>query len=303
MAIQKMLSIGAAARLSGLSPHTLRKWEDRYGAFTPERTPGGDRRYSAADIERSLKLKALVDSGRAIRSIAGLPTGELDQLISAVNDPTSECGPVTVAVLSESGAQSVLRQRTPLQRIEIVGQASGIEALAGVDADLLVIEIPSLTPEFVEALADIRAATDIENMIILYKYGSLTLAESLSNHRTAVLGLPLNFKELERIIFSLAGPVNPANLLMTPTPSRFSRATLADVAQISSSVACECPRHVAHLLIDLTDFEAYSQQCEDLQNDDAVLHIMLRRTAATARSLFESALIEIAQAEDIDLNN
>lgn len=301
MASKQKLPIGAAARLTGLSAHTLRKWEDRYAAVIPERTPGGDRRYSAEDIERSLKLKALVKSGQAIRSIAGLSTRELDRMLSALESPILARSKIAVSLLGDSGGQSIWQQRARLQCIEIVRQVSEIESLAGVNAEVLVFEVPSLTSDVTRTLTQIRMVSGIEAIVVLYKFGSLTLAEDLSDHRTSVLGLPINYRELERAIFALAGPGVPAQLLANPSPSRFSRTVLADIAQISSSVACECPRHVAHLLIDLFDFEAYSQECEDLQNDDTALHNMLRRTAATARILFESALIEIAQAEDIDL--
>ena len=41
------LKIGAVARLTGLSVHTLRKWEDRYGAVEPRRN--GARRPTVRD--------------------------------------------------------------------------------------------------------------------------------------------------------------------------------------------------------------------------------------------------------------
>ena len=74
------------------------------------------------------------------------------------------------------------------------------------------------------------------------------------------------------------------------------------MAMISPELACECPRHVGQLLIELTDFENYSAECEDTKPHDAAIHNMLRRTAATARALFEAALIELAEVEGIDLD-
>ena len=52
-----------ASRLTGLSPDLRRAWERRYGVIEPMRTPGGTRRYSAADIERLRLVKAAVDAG------------------------------------------------------------------------------------------------------------------------------------------------------------------------------------------------------------------------------------------------
>lgn len=67
----------AAARLTGLSPELLRAWERRYGVVQPIRTPGGTRRYSAADIERLRLLKAAVDAGNRISEVAQLAPAEL----------------------------------------------------------------------------------------------------------------------------------------------------------------------------------------------------------------------------------
>ncbi|HEY5658908.1 MAG TPA: MerR family transcriptional regulator [Myxococcota bacterium] len=66
-----------AARLTGLSPALLRAWERRYGVVAPARTPGGTRRYTAADLERLRLLKAAVDAGHRIGQVAHLDPGEL----------------------------------------------------------------------------------------------------------------------------------------------------------------------------------------------------------------------------------
>lgn len=67
----------AAASLTGLSPELLRAWERRHAVVTPLRTPGGTRRYSAADIERLRLVKAAVDAGHRISEVAGLNLEEL----------------------------------------------------------------------------------------------------------------------------------------------------------------------------------------------------------------------------------
>jgi DNA-binding transcriptional MerR regulator len=69
-----------AARLTGLSPELLRAWERRYGVVVPTRTPGGTRRYSAADLERLRLVKAAVDAGHRIGQVAGLEPAELGRI-------------------------------------------------------------------------------------------------------------------------------------------------------------------------------------------------------------------------------
>jgi len=44
--------IGTVSRLTGVSAHTLRKWESRYKAVVPGRTERGQRLYSRDDVER-----------------------------------------------------------------------------------------------------------------------------------------------------------------------------------------------------------------------------------------------------------
>ncbi|MGW5878952.1 MerR family transcriptional regulator [Nocardiopsis terrae] len=57
------LSPGAAARLLGVTPTTLRSWDRRYGIGPGERSPGGHRRYSPADMDRLRELCRLVGEG------------------------------------------------------------------------------------------------------------------------------------------------------------------------------------------------------------------------------------------------
>jgi DNA-binding transcriptional MerR regulator len=76
-AVEMTYSVRTAARLTGLTPELLRAWERRYGVVEPSRTPGGTRRYSAADLERLRLVKAAVDSGRRIGQVARLDLAEL----------------------------------------------------------------------------------------------------------------------------------------------------------------------------------------------------------------------------------
>jgi DNA-binding transcriptional MerR regulator len=76
-----------AVRLTGLSPDLLRAWERRYGVVEPVRTPGGTRRYSAADLERLRLVKAAVDAGHRIGQIARLDLNELRRRGAAARAP------------------------------------------------------------------------------------------------------------------------------------------------------------------------------------------------------------------------
>lgn len=75
--------IRVVAQRTGLSTPVLRAWERRYGAVSPERSEGGQRLYSDADIRRLQLLATAVDGGRSIGLVADLPTEELEALIDA----------------------------------------------------------------------------------------------------------------------------------------------------------------------------------------------------------------------------
>ena len=71
----------AVTRRTGLSPDVLRVWERRYGVVRPERSEGGQRLYSEADIERLLLLHRATLAGHSIREVAGLDAAALRTLL------------------------------------------------------------------------------------------------------------------------------------------------------------------------------------------------------------------------------
>jgi len=69
------LNIAALARRTGVPADTLRKWEQRYGVLQPERTGGGQRRYSDHDVARVEWLKERLAEGYRIGEAASLLGG------------------------------------------------------------------------------------------------------------------------------------------------------------------------------------------------------------------------------------
>lgn len=78
---------------------------------------------------------------------------------------------------------------------------------------------------------------------------------------------------------------------------RFDDAALTRFSGLSSGIACECPSHVAELLMLVSSFEAYSAGCANRSPTDAALHAHLQRVAGAARVLLEGALVKVAEAE------
>ncbi len=276
----------------------------RYGAISPSRSEGGDRRYSEDDIDRLTRLASLVGQGHPIGTIASLSNEALDDLLGsdrAVVPSTAE--PLRCLVVGSRLWAEFDTANDRFQNTTLIGHVDDAGALEKLQVDAVIAEMPTLGRESRAEIQTLRERSGVDAIVIVYRYGSVELAESLSDARTAVLSRPLNLRELERTIRSICvDPGRPLPPVGLP-PHRFSRRVLSDVAMMSPALACECPRHVAQVLIDLSDFESYSAECENTKPDDAVVHRMLRRTAATARSLFEDALVDLAAHEDIDLND
>ena len=81
--------IKVATRLTGLSAHVIRIWEQRYRAVEPARTATNRRLYSSADIERLRLLRGATQSGHNIGQVAGLSDAELRIL----GDPVAMAAP------------------------------------------------------------------------------------------------------------------------------------------------------------------------------------------------------------------
>jgi len=79
-------TIGEVASMIGFSPHTIRAWERRHNILKPHRTPSGQRRYTAEDVEllrevingvvvRGLTLKVAVRAAQGGISLQQLENG------------------------------------------------------------------------------------------------------------------------------------------------------------------------------------------------------------------------------------
>lgn len=113
--------IRAAARLTGLSIDTLRAWERRYAAVTPERGERG-RVYTDAHISRLRQLAALVGAGHSIGAIARLPEAALTDLLAASGAPpnAARSGPDLERMVDALQSGDLLEVETTLTQFAAV---------------------------------------------------------------------------------------------------------------------------------------------------------------------------------------
>lgn len=319
---QPAYRIGAAARLTGISTHTLRKWEDRYGVVSPRRSPGGERLYSARDVKRLALVKDLAQGGMALAELSALDVEELERLFRESHDAAVDSGPVPVQdkvrVAAVGGALPLLltQDARRMRRVHIVASAETVEeaakSLGGKSPDVLLLECPTVTTDSAKSLLAAMDALGAGAALVVYGFGARGDLDALRRPEVALVRAPADATEIERLCLGLVvslGEGWPPTAVPRPladeaviAPPRWNPETLARVAGMSNSIACECPRHLADLVMSLTAFEEYSAGCESRDDKDAALHRYLRITAATSRALFEDALERVAAHEGLDID-
>jgi len=308
---------------------TLRVWERRYRLSQPELTPSGQRLYSADDIRRLALIKQLTDLGHAIGSLAALDMPQLQQVASThaqalATTQRNERSDVAYAPpardwrLAVVGAALGKRLQRPalLRRLDrpvvLLGPFDDIaQAAAGMQGsrlDALLFHEPQLHEGWLAAVEAAAPALAGVPKAVLYSFAADPVCEALATSGTTLLREPQPDAVVAQWLNSLsakaaAAPQSAADLTKpgadTVPPRRWSDATLADFVNLSSTIACECPRHVAELLMQLSHFEAYSAECEHLNAADAELHAYLRQVATASRTRFEAALEHVALHEGL----
>lgn len=101
---KRTFSIRTVAEQTGVHADTLRTWERRYRAVSPERTPGGTRRYSEQTMVRVQLLREATELGHPIGGIAPLPDDELRALVRTESRKRNPQGSPEAVVAAMFGA-------------------------------------------------------------------------------------------------------------------------------------------------------------------------------------------------------
>jgi DNA-binding transcriptional MerR regulator len=77
-------SINELSQLSGIKPHTLRIWEQRYGLLNPHRTETNIRYYDDEQLKKLVSICELIKSGMKISHIGKLTDAEIASHMDAI---------------------------------------------------------------------------------------------------------------------------------------------------------------------------------------------------------------------------
>lgn len=319
---------GAVARMLGMPVATLRVWERRYAVCQPRLSEGGHRLYSTADVQRLALIQQLVAQGHAIGRLATLDLAAL-QAVAATHagahaasragtqlglparhwppePPVAPTRPLKVCV-----TDPVLRTRWQQARWRRIWPARVQWVRDPAQAQVRIDHAARLLPD-----ERLPAPAPGVRWGVVVRYASAPALAALEAAGACLLREPADAPALADWLARLLPPdpapdaapdaaadtagQQPGGLAEAdPPPPRWDDATLEVLASLSTTVACECPRHLAELLIQLGQFEAYSAQCASRDAEDAALHRDLQRVSGQARLLLEEALARVAQAEGL----
>ncbi|HYF92744.1 MAG TPA: MerR family transcriptional regulator [Symbiobacteriaceae bacterium] len=95
-----MYNLKAVVQRTGIPAQSLRAWEKRYGIIIPVRKPNGHRVYPRTEVEKLLRLKALMARGMTISQAAAqlehapepeAPGGEVDRIGAQLAGALATC--------------------------------------------------------------------------------------------------------------------------------------------------------------------------------------------------------------------
>lgn len=313
--------IGAVSSLSGVPTPTLRIWEARYSTFSPIKTLGQHRLYSDDDVLKATLLKRLTDQGHAISNIANLSSQALNSLLMQQQSSNryqaqtqTEERTISMVIVGLALAGRIESKKFTLSfnnnEIKVTHIFNDVSDALGATfqqtTQILLVKTNSLHAGIEVDIHKLAQNCQALQVIVLYNYGQQNIIESMKHSGMIVRREPISDSDLADLINSvrLVGADQKSIGLVVGAliPLRkYSDATLAKVAGISSNILCECPRHVAEIIAQLASFEQYTHECLNKSSEDAHLHAYLSSVSGSARALFENALEMIAKHEGFDL--
>jgi DNA-binding transcriptional MerR regulator len=298
-------SIGAVTQLTGIAVETLRTWERRHQLVDPLRDESGRRVYSEAQVRRLQAVAALAQRGERVADLARLDDAELERRVRLHGAPRA--GVVRVAVLSSSlGAGLAGRVDELGVEVEVVAAAAApadLDIRAGIDLLWVDIETLGAAPE--EALDALRARWRPPAIAVAHTFLARKVRARLERGGIKLVALPMSLAALRRRVATdlIPRPSTP-RAEAVPLPRieapALARERLEALLDADSGLACECPNHLASLVLQLRAFEVYSRGCASRSSADAALHARLAEGTARAASWMEGLLRQVLEHEGLE---
>ena len=302
-------AIGVVARRSQTHPETIRVWERRYELIVPGRSETGRRLYSENDISKLTLVKRLTELGHSISSLAKLSIDELRDRLTAslASEPskyTEQISKLRVVFANDALRLRLSRNLLLHEDITVVDFPNkNASSVMEPRADIVIVDLVTLNEESLSEVRHYLSETGCESALVIFNYGTKKSIQELENAGVVCLKGSVASAEIYRACRSIKPTLSifrPA-LNQTVTSPRFTNEQLSRIAALTSKIACECPNHLAELIINLTAFEKYSSECANRNEEDAQLHSQLNQAAGASRLILEESLVRLMEIEGIEV--
>jgi len=297
---------GAVARRAKMPVSTLRIWERRYEVAPSAKTDTGHRLYSEDDVKRIVLLKALVNLGHAIGSIAKLNIDQLKEIAGQAEADlrgTPQLRKWNLVVIGSVPIGRLNGNEANNPSVVFYDTLEQAQSRPGSEAEALLVNVASLQEETSHAILRLAKSLKADAVTVAYGFGPTIAVEALRFAGVRLHRESFGMLDIPQIVDDLFQRLPAADFQWTRAPRRFSDRSLIAIASLSPTIACECPRHLAELVMKLSDFETYSDECVSRSPADASLHRHLADVANRARSMIETALEHVSRAEGLKIGD
>jgi hypothetical protein len=245
---------------------------------------------------------------------------------------------VKLALLGEAYPSQMEENPTALRDVQVVWSGSSVEAfreeVPKLRPDVLALDFLELNAVDTGLVPGLLEMSGAKHAIVTYRFarrgllqqypvgkvrlmqGPISLSLLRAHVHLAVLDDMLQPKAMPSPAVAPVAKPEPARTaespldreLLTrvevptvPRAPRYTQEQLGRLLEIASVVQCECPNHLSQLVSSLQAFEEYSKRCENRNDEDRVVHGLLYRYTAAARTVMEAALAELVKHEKIAL--
>ena len=301
------MSIGVASRITGINANTLRMWERRYHLGSSKRSSGGQREYTATDIDHLRMIKKLVDKGMRIGDVAKLSPETLTSLLldsgeSATNDH-EPLDPLQTQVVGLALGNYFKTHIRRYPKLVIHFSENDTECWLNdttmCDKELLILQQNSLNGKQAESI--IKFSQKKTHVIVLYLYSNQELLDKMQREGITLLQGSIDSAHIDQAInkvlrletnlSALKESGKTFDISQSPShPHQFDELALIEAEALSKKLNCECPPHLTDLIRRLSAFEEYSQTCGAENWKQAAVHACVYSYANKARYLIERAL-------------
>lgn len=310
--------IGAVSRLTGITTSLIRVWEKRHKVVEPVRTDTGNRLYQQEDIARLALIKSLLDSGDTIGSIAALSLTQLEERVAAMGSSAQPSinsrESIRIAVVGHALTARASRHRGELGELELAGIFHCTEDLrqesASLNIGIVVVEYPYVKNDTPSEIQQLICETGAKGAVVVFGFGARRYVRRFDFLPVIALRAPTDLEALRRACLAVFARVTASSaeyhpgagaLSSTIPPRHYDDEQLARIATLSTVIECECPHHLADLVLSLSSFERYSLDCTNRTEEDAAMHRYLHATTAQARSQLEAALARLIEVEGLKI--